>query len=228
VELIHPYRRFDSCGVTRIDAWLYDGQGRELAAARVPLEKTVVDLASIFPETDQSALVLTDVSYAMPGKKHPYQYGFLYQALPQATPIHYPLDIALGLTNAINYFPNHGYFPLGPLPSWLRIRLYLGNVSEHRPIDLEITLAAGRDKHGLTVHLPPLTHQLVELPLQEGALVDYLTVAGEVKPICYVAGVDARSGALTFLEHLMQTFKPDAQAGELGNVPDPEAVLREA
>jgi hypothetical protein len=228
VELIHPYRRFESCGVTRIEALLYDRAGRELATVSLPLEKTVVDLSSIFPETDESALVLTDVAYSMSGKKHPYQYGFLYQAQPQATPVHYPLDIALGLTNAINYFPNHGYFPLGSLPPWLHIRLYLGNVSEHEAIEPEVTLAAGQEKRSFPVCLPPLAHRLIDLPEQGAQPVDYLTVAGEAKPICYVAGVDTRNGALTFLEHLMQTFKPDAEEGDLGNVPEPETVLREA
>jgi len=226
VELVHPYRRFESCGVSRIGASLYDRDGRELASATLPLTETVVDLGEIFPQTDGTALVLTDVAYDMRGKQHPYQYGFLYQSAPDSTPIHYPLDIALGLTNAINYFPNHGYFPLGPLPSWLRIRLYLGNVSEHETIEPEVTLAAGQEKRSFTVSLPPLAHRLIDLPEQGGQTVDYLTVAGEVKPICYVAGVNRATGALTFLEHLMQTFKPDAEAGDLGNVPEPETVLR--
>ncbi len=228
VELVHPYRRFESCGITRIGASLYDGDGGELASVTLPLTETVVDLATFFPQIAETALVLTDVAYRLKGKQHPYQYGLLYQAPPGATPIHYPLDIALGLTNAINYYPNHGYFPLGPLPPWLRIRLYLGNVSEHRPIEPEVTLSTGREKRSFTVHLPPLAHRLVDLPAQEGEPVDYLTVAGDAKPICYVAGLDSRNGALTFLEHLMQTYKPDAEVGEQGNVSEPEAVLRDA
>lgn len=220
VELVHPYRRFESCGITEIRAWLYDRAGGELASLTLPLKETVVDLRAIFPRVDETALVLTDVAYRLKGTRHPYQYGLLYQACPDATPIHYPLDIALGLTSAINYFPNHGYFPLGPLPPWLNIRLYLGNVSEHRPIEPEVTLATGQEKRSFTVHLPPLAHRLVDLPVEGGTPADYLTVGGEAKPICYVAGVDARSGALTFLEHLMQTYKPAEEAGNLGNVPD--------
>lgn len=227
VELVHPYRRFDSCGVTRIDAWLFDREGRELASRRVPLDKTVVDLAAVFPAdlpaAREGAMVLTDVAYNMPGKKHPYQYGFLYQNRPEATPLHYPLDIAMGLTNAINYFPNHGYFPLGLVPPWLRLRLYLGNVSEHCAIEPEVTLVRGAARRSFTVPMAPLAHRLVDLPAQDEAL-DYLTVAGEVKPVCYVAGVDARSGALTFLEHLMQTFRPDAEEGGQGYVAEPETL----
>jgi len=220
VELVHPYRRFKSCGVTRIEAWLFDREGREVASAAVPLGRTVVDLAALFPKADEG-MVLTDMDYAMPGKKHPYQYGFLYQDRPEATPLHYPLDIAMGLTNAINYFPNHGYFPLGPVPPWLRLRLYLGNASELCAIEPEVTLVRGAARRSLTVPIPPLAHRLVDLPVQDDA-VDYLMVAGAVKPVCYVAGVDARSGALTFLEHLMQTFRPDAEEGGQGYVAEPD------
>jgi len=229
VELVHPYGRFRACGVTAIKASRYDPDGRELGSADLPLREILIDLATVFPVCRETALVLHDVTYDLKRNKHPYQYGFLYQGIAGATPIHYPLDVALGLTDAIRYSPNYGYFPLGPLPAWLGIRLYLGNVSEHVAIEPEVTLVTSQRTRRLTVPIPPLAHRVVDLDATEqGEAVEYLTVKGEQKPVCYVAGVDRRTGALTFLEHLMQTYKLDAEEGDQGNVPEPEYVKREA
>ncbi|MEW6542410.1 MAG: hypothetical protein AB1411_02240 [Nitrospirota bacterium] len=211
VELVHPQWRFAHCGITALRTSLYAGDGREVAVRDLPLEDPVIALDAVFSAPGDTAMVLTDVAYELKGKKHPYQYGFLYQPASGATPIHYPLDIALGLTDAIRYSPNFGYFPLGPLPPWLGVRLYLGNVSEHASIEPEITLVAANGCRTIPTVLPPLSHRIVELPVGDGAEpIEYLTVGGPAKPICYVAGVDRRTGALTFLEHLMQTHKLDA------------------
>ncbi len=221
LELVHPYDRFERCGVTAIRASLYAPDGRELATSNLPLDDTVLDLGTVFPVRDDSAMVLTDVTYDLKGKRHPYEYGFLYQPGPGASPIHYPLDVALGLTDAITYQPNYGYFPLGPLPPWLGIRLFLGNVSEHAVIQSEVTLVSGRGVRRFPVVLPSLAHRLVDLWDGQGQeSFEYLTVRGEQKPVCYVAGIDRRTGALTFLEHLMQTFKQDDK-------PQAPAALRE-
>lgn len=209
IELAHPFFKFATCGVTRIWAGLYDREGHELAAVSLPLQEMVVDLATVFPAPDDVALVLTDMTYDLKGKKHPYQYGFLYQDIAGATPIHYPLGPAVGLTDAINYSPNYGYFPLGPLPPWLGIRLYVGNVSEYGAIEPEVAVVTKQRTTCMTVPLPPLAHRMVDLPDADGKEpIEYLTARCDAKPICYVAGVDKRTGALTFFEHLMQTYKP--------------------
>lgn len=223
IELVHPYDRFDRCGVTKILASLYAPNGRELATATLPLDDTVLDLGTVLPVGDDSAMVLTDVAYDLKGKRHPYEYGFLYQPGPDASPIHYPLDVALGLTDAITYLPNYGYFPFGPLPSWLGIRLFLGNVSEHAVIEPEVEMVTAKGARRVVVSLPPLSHRVLDLP--EGSADDplrYLTVRGTTKPVCYVAGLDRRTGTLTFLEHLMQTFKLN------GERPAPAASDRRA
>ena len=212
LELVHPYDRFERCGVTEIRAFLYAPDGRELATANLPLDDTVLDLGTVLPVCDDSAMVLTDVTYDLKGKRHPYEYGFLYQPVRSASPIHYPLDVALGLTDAINYLPNYGYFPLGSLPPWLGIRLFLGNVSEHAVIEPEVEMVTAKEARRIAVSLPPLSHRVVDLPDDPGdEPLRYVTVRGEAKPVCYVAGLDRRTGTLTFLEHLMQTFKPDEE-----------------
>lgn len=218
VELAHPHRSFAGARISAVSAFLYDEEGRERAAVPLPLERTVVDLGTIFPGAPAGGLVLTEVAYDLPGKRHPYQYGFLYQERPAATPIHYPLDVSLGLTNAVTYWPNHGYFPLGAVPSWLEVRLYMGNVAERAAIEPEVRLVTRRGVERRRVVIPPL--HPVTLSLSSGEEpVEYVVVEGEAKPICYVAGVDRRTGALTFLEHLMQTYKPAMTAGRVGGVP---------
>lgn len=212
LELVHPYDRFDRCGVTGIRAFLYAPDGRDLATTSLPLDDTVVDLGTVLPVWDDSAMVLTEVTYDLKGKRHPYEYGFLYQPGPGASPIHYPLDVALGLTDAITYQPNYGYFPLGPLPPWLGIRLFLGNVSEHAVIEPVVEVVTAQASRRVVVSLPPLSHRVVDLPDDRADdPLRYVTVRGEAKPVCYVAGLDRRTGALMFLEHLMQTFKPDEE-----------------
>lgn len=228
IELIHPYDRFERCGVAAIRAALYAPEGRELATADLPLDDTMLDLGTVFPPHGDSAMVLTDVTYDLKGKRHPYEYGFLYQSHPGASPIHYPLDVALGLTDAITYLPNYGYFPLGPLPPWLGVRLFVGNVSEHAVIEPEVRVVTAKGERRVAVSLPPLSHRVVDLSDDpDDEPLRYLTVRGDTKPVCYVAGLDRRTGTLTFLEHLMQTFKPDEETGERENVPEPEYVKRD-
>jgi hypothetical protein len=211
VELAHPFWRFSHCGVTAIRTSLHGAEGDELAAADLPLDRNVVELRDHFPAVAGTALAFFDVAYDLKGKRHPYQYGYLYQEAPGATPIHYPLDVTMGLTDAINYMPNYGYFPLGPLPDWAGIRLYLGNPCERATIEPRLRLVTSRGVRRRTVSLPPLGHRCLDLePAAAGETLEYLTLHSDTKPVCYVAGVDRRSGALTFLEHLMQTFRLDS------------------
>jgi hypothetical protein len=223
VELAHPHRSFRSARISAVSAFLYDEEGRERAAASLTLERTVVDLGALFPGAPAGGLVLTEVAYDLPGKRHPYQYGFLYQERAAATPIHYPLDVSLGLTNAVTYWPNHGYFPLGPTPPWLEVRLYLGNVCERAAIEPEVRLVTRRGVESRRVAIPPLRPLTLSLPAGEEPI-EYVIVEGVAKPVCYVAGVDRRTGALTFLEHLMQTYKPAMDEGRVGGVPPPAAA----
>jgi hypothetical protein len=226
VELAHPYARFAECGVTRIAASVSDAGGRGLGEVEVPLTENPSDLRELFPDVREPAMVLLDVAYNLKGRAHPYQYGFLFPE--SGTPIHYPLDMALGLTNAINYYPNFGYFPVAGLPRWMGLRLYLGNVGEYAPLDATVTLVSADGERTLPVRLGPLQHCAMDLPAHEpGAPLRYLTVGGEAKPVCYVAGVDARTEAITFLEHLMQVFKYDENHVETGAPPvDPARPFR--
>jgi hypothetical protein len=212
IELAHPFWRFAHCGLSSVRALLYDRKGRALVATDLPLDRNLVDLRNHFPSVGEPALALFDVAYDLKGKQHPYQYGYIYQDIPQATPIHYPLDPALGLTDAINYSPNFGYFPLGPLPAWLGIQLYLGNVSEWTTIEPEVQVVTSQGSRIVKLSLPPLSNQVLEVEGPEaGEILEYLAVKTDNKPVCYVAGVDRRTGALAFLEHLMQTFKMDGE-----------------
>lgn len=156
-------------------------------------------------------MVLNDVSFEMEGKDHPYQYGFLYQGTETATPIHYPLGIVLGLTNFI-HFSNTGYFPLCTLPPWVTVRLFLGNPSRHASIEPEIMLVSPCRVTTHTILLPPMGHRIVDLQeLAPAEGVEYLVVRGAVKPLVFVAGVHRESGAMTFLEHLIETNRtPDS------------------
>lgn len=205
IELAHACSSPCLSGVVSVQATAFDSRGVEVASQPLPVHERIVDLQSLCPPRDEGLMVLTDVGFEMEGRDHPYQYGFLYQGNEKAAPIHYPLGIVLGLTNLV-HFSNTAYFPLSVLPSWMAVRLFVGNPSRHAAIDIEI---AAVSHTGVAVHpvrLPPLAHQVVELDdVAGGGDVDYLMVRGPVKSLAFVAGVHRETGAVTFLEHLIET-----------------------
>ena len=218
VELVHACPSLESSGVRSVHATTFDQHGNEAASRALPLHERLIDLHAVFPPREDVVMVLNDVSFEMEGKDHPYQYGFLYQGTETATPIHYPLGIVLGLTNLI-HFSNTGYFPLSALPSWVTVRLFLGNPSSHASIEPEIMLVSPGGVTTHTIQLPPMGHRTVDLHELAPTLgVEYLVVRGTVKPLVFVAGVHRESGALTFLEHLIETNptsdSPDPSAAE--------------
>lgn len=204
IELVHQTKNITK-RVTRIIGQCFDPTGKELASVTYALTHPMQDLSGLWPSPTDTALILNDMTYVHTGKGHPYQYGYLSQQIPHASPIHFPLAVCLGLLRGQDYSPLT-YFPLGALPSWVGIRLYIGNVSEHATAEYHLIVHTTKGRKDRALTIPPLGHTVIDLPaglLKEQ--VHFIAFRGIQKPIAYIAGVNRRNHALTFLEHFMDT-----------------------
>jgi hypothetical protein len=133
-------------------------------------------------------------------------YGFLIHKSIGAC-VTYPTSFAVGWPET-RCWDNRVFMPTGKPPKGWNHELFVANPSRWADISIKITLFLDDEQQDLIIRIPPKASRFILIePLAEklglGQFVNYVKVVSRTKPITYMLGRNIKSGALSFVEHLI-------------------------
>lgn len=192
--------RSDTPNLERIDAAYYSASGELLASETLDHRLTVTPLRSDF---DERGYVLMRVRYA---SMLPINvYGFVVNKA-SGEGVTYPLSAAIGWPEN-RVWLNRGIFPTGAPPDGWHHEVFVANPSRWAELKFRVILFSGGRRHSTTRALAPRQSMTIEVePLARTFGLTETEAVGVVarnKPSVYVLGRNERTGALSFVEHLV-------------------------
>jgi hypothetical protein len=215
IELVHQRDDDGRRRLASLDVFVYDEQGKELAAFAEDPHQETIDLGRRLAGVGGPggrAMVLFDARYderVFPYR--PHHYGYLHRQGSAAASLYYAVSAVLGGVpdrigaTALNNFETY-VFRAQPFRE--QYSLLLGNVARFSAAQAEITLFYERARTSQRVTLEPKAHAEVRLPAEhDGERLRRVEVHGVFRLASYVVGRRADGGDLALFDHLFTYFK---------------------